>query len=81
MSLALAYTVHSVNVEVADFGTTINGEPVTARVNRLVIELTADDGDHGHTFRLPIVSDAGLAALREEFAVGAKIILTLGAPS
>lgn len=78
MSIALAYTVHSAEMERAPLKALVNGQTVIADVARLVIEVVADDGDHGHTFRMPVVSDEDLAILREEFKTGAKVTVTLG---
>ncbi len=77
MNITLKYTVHSVTVDRVPIEAIANGQTVLAHVDRLVVELTADDGDHGHTFRLPVVAFDLLAAQRAAFAVGTAITLTL----
>ncbi|HEY8685969.1 MAG TPA: hypothetical protein VIO57_10225 [Chloroflexota bacterium] len=79
MDLVLHYTVHSAVVETAPLKATLNGVEVNALVPRMVVELTADDGDHGHTFRLAPCAQSEQDARLAAFPVGAKVKLTLTA--
>ena len=77
MSIELHYTVHSAQTESTPVEAIFNGQTVTAAVDRLVLELTSDDGEHGHTFRLPAGSSEDLAAQRARYQPGAAMTLTL----
>lgn len=79
MNIALSYTVHSANIERVPTEAVVNGVTVSAFVERLVVELAAEDGDHGHTFRLPVASAADLAARLAALRPGSAVMLTLSA--
>jgi hypothetical protein len=77
MDIALTYTVHSNQLEEAPVIATVNGVQVPATVPRVVIELVAASGDHGHIFRLPVTGPADAAAWSRAFAVGEPVTITL----
>jgi hypothetical protein len=77
MPITLAYKVHSANVEPTPTDASVNGTTVVAMVDRLVVELVAADGHHGHTFRLPVMNDENLKEAAAHFAVGSDVTVTL----
>lgn len=77
MPTSLSYRVHSASVEPTPTSASVNGTPVKATVDRLVVELVAADGDHGHTFRLPVMNDDQLQDALATFAVGKEVTITL----
>lgn len=77
MEINLPHAVHSAALEDAAVKATVNGVEVEATVSRLVVELVADDGDHGHTYRLPVTGPADVAKWAQAFQVGATVTVTL----
>lgn len=77
MQIAVKYTVHTVVVERAPMLVDVNGQEIEVQADRLVVELTADEGEHAPTFRLPVGSTQELARQRAAFVVGAAVTLTI----
>jgi len=79
--VTLKYTVHSAAIEETSITIDSPGHfshGMTVKADRLVLELTGYDTDHGHTFRLPVVSAEELAAQREKYQPGVEVSVTLG---
>ena len=75
--IEMVYSVREVRSEKGTATAMIDGAPVDATVDRLVVVLASDMGEQSHEFRLPIVGADALAAQREEFAPGEVVTVSL----
>ena len=73
MTLTIAYTVHSAAASRVSREVNIDGVKTTAWVPALVLEMTTDDDEHGHTWRIAPISDADLTAALAQYTPGTKV--------
>ena len=76
MSLQIAYTVHSCHQTQTAVQAQFNGQPVTALVPHIVLELVADDGSVSHIIRHTPAGDQALQQVLADFAQGRKVTAT-----
>lgn len=77
MNLTIPYTVHSAMASRVDREVNIDGVKITASVPALVLEMTTDDGEHGHVWRIAPISDADLAEALARYTPGTKVAMQL----
>lgn len=77
VQVVMDYTVHSSDLVEAPVKAMVNGVEVEAKVPRLVVELISNDGEHGHTFRLPITGPVDVVKWARAMKVGQGVTLTL----
>lgn len=75
--ITIAATVHSCVVEKTTVRVTHLGNEVDATVPRVVIEATWDDGEHSHTFRLPVMGAVETEQVTQQLAAGEPCRITL----
>lgn len=76
--MQINYTVTSCSEETIDVLATVPGlGEVTAKVMGLVVEVTSEDGQMGHTFRF---TPADMADAKAKFAVGSPVVATFTFP-
>lgn len=71
------YAVHSVATQKVAVNAMLNGEPVVADVDCLVVELISEDGSTSHTHRFSSQKD--MEEAKELFVYGASIDCTFTA--
>ena len=77
MNLTIAYTVHSAMASRVDREVNVDGVKVTALVPALVLEMTTDDDEHGHVWRIAPISNDDLAEALAKFTPGTKVSVPL----
>lgn len=78
-NVTLSFRVTGARTEPGDIEATLDGKPVKAIADRLVIELVSADGDQGHILKLPVTSTEEFEAQRAAFAIGASVTVTVEA--